>query len=601
MFSTVRFRLIATSLLIVVAAIAIVGFISYRFTRASMLEDMQLQLGRIAQSEAAKLGDWVAANKRLVAALQPAALLAEPDAALQQALTAGELELAYVGHADKRMLSVPRRQRAADYDPTARPWYRLAQDSPGPVLTAPYLAASSKKLVVTFAQAVRSGAQVTAVVGTDVTIDNVVAGLANIHPTPSGHVFLLDSQGRVLAHPQPGAILKPALELSPELTPELLRTLHDTALPPAAVRMGQGSYLLKAAPVPGTDWLMVTAAQRGEALARLDALLLSLGAALLLVGGAAAATATVSINALLGGLRTVHAAMLQIGSGTGDLTQRLPARGRDEIAAIATAFNSFVGRIEQVMREVRNSAESIAHASREIAMGAQDLSSRTELTASNLQQTASSMEQMTQLVRRSEGHAASGTQVANGSAELAGRGGEVVGQVIATMDEIRASSGKIADITAVIDAIAFQTNILALNAAVEAARAGEQGKGFAVVAAEVRLLARRCAEAAREIKGLIQDSTQRVEQGGRLVGEAGESMTRILASVQQVSQIVQQITAGTSQQGEGIGEINAAVAEVDQMTQQNAALVEESAAAAESLKDQARHLAQVIGGFRIGA
>ena len=599
MFATIRLRLIGTSLLIVIAAIAVVGLISYRFTRASLLEDLNGQLSRVGASEAAKLGDWVAANKRLVMALAPAAAQADPNPALQQALTAGELELAYVGHADKRMISVPARQRAADYDPTARPWYKLAEAGDKPVITAPYIAASSKKLVVTFAQAVREAGRVVAVVGTDVTVDNVVAGLAIIHPTPSGYVFLLDKEGRILAHPDRQRILKPATDLSGELTPALLQGVQAGERPPAPVRMGDGDFLVKSAAVPGTDWVLVTAAQRGEALAPLQALLWSLGAALVLVAAAAATLTTVSINALLGGLRRVQEAMRQIGSGDGDLTQRLPVKGRDEIDAIALAFNEFVHNIEQVMRDVRGSAEAIAYASQEISVGVHDLSGRTEQTASNLQQTASSMEQMTELVRRSEQQAVAGTQVAEDSASLADRGGAVVDQVVATMDGIKDSSARIADIIGTIDGIAFQTNILALNAAVEAARAGDQGKGFAVVAGEVRQLARRSAEAAREIKTLIHDSVERVDQGGRLVGEAGESMKAILASARRVSGIVGEITQSTDQQSRGIGEINAAVADVDRMTQQNAALVEESAAAATSLQEQARHLAQVIGRFRV--
>ncbi|MGZ5846894.1 MAG: methyl-accepting chemotaxis protein, partial [Ramlibacter sp.] len=332
---------------------------------------------------------------------------------------------------------------------------------------------------------------------------------------------------------------------------------------------------------------------------RLNQLLAGIGAVLLVVGGAAAAVSAVSVSALLRGLGRVRDAMLQIGSGSGDLTRRLPVKGRDEIDAIAQAFNDFVDKLEVVMRDVRDSTESIATASSQIAMGAQDLSGRTERTASNLQQTASSMQSLTSLVRTSADSAATGESLAQGSVQLADRGGEVVAQVVTTMGEITASSTRISDIISVIDGIAFQTNILALNAAVEAARAGEQGKGFAVVASEVRELSKRTSEAAREIKGLITESVERVEHGGRLVTDAGDSMKRIVDSVRRVTDIVGAITASSVDQSRGLGEINAAVAEVDQMTQQNAALVEESAAAAESLKDQASHLSSVIAQFRI--
>ncbi|MGZ5179314.1 MAG: methyl-accepting chemotaxis protein [Ramlibacter sp.] len=599
MFSTIRVRLISTSVLIVIVAVAIVSLVSYRFSRSFILDDLNVQLSGISTSEASKLADWVAGQKRVVKSVAAAALAADPSPALQQALAAGNLDLAYVGSADRKMLSVPSRERPADYDPTARPWYKQAASSAEAIVTAPYIAASSKKLVVTFAYAVKAAGATAAVAGADVTVDDVLAGLSKIHPTPSGYVFLLDKDGRIMAHPNPALVLKPASDLSADITPALLGTVSDAVANPAAVRIGTGHYLLKAAPVPGTEWVLVTAAEEGEALARLNQLLAGIGAVLLVVGGAAAAVSAVSVSALLRGLGRVRDAMLQIGSGSGDLTRRLPVKGRDEIDAIAQAFNDFVDKLEVVMRDVRDSTESIATASSQIAMGAQDLSGRTERTASNLQQTASSMQSITSLVRTSADSAATGESLAQGSVQLADRGGEVVAQVVTTMGEITASSTRISDIISVIDGIAFQTNILALNAAVEAARAGEQGKGFAVVASEVRELSKRTSEAAREIKGLITESVERVEHGGRLVTDAGDSMKRIVDSVRRVTDIVGAITASSVDQSRGLGEINAAVAEVDQMTQQNAALVEESAAAAESLKDQARHLSSVIAQFRI--
>jgi methyl-accepting chemotaxis protein len=229
------------------------------------------------------------------------------------------------------------------------------------------------------------------------------------------------------------------------------------------------------------------------------------------------------------------------------------------------------------------------------------LSSRTEQTASNLQQAASSMAQLTGTVKQSADAARQANQLANSAAEVAARGGVAVSQVVATMDDINTSSRKIADIIGVIDSIAFQTNILALNAAVEAARAGEQGRGFAVVAAEVRSLAARSAAAAKEIKSLIGASVDKVEGGSRQVADAGRTMNEIVSSVQRVSDIIGEITAASAEQSEGIGQVNGSVAQLDQMTQQNAALVEQSAAAAESLKSQAQVLREVVSNFRLAA
>ena len=258
-------------------------------------------------------------------------------------------------------------------------------------------------------------------------------------------------------------------------------------------------------------------------------------------------------------------------------------------------------KVNAAIMTVSQSVGSIQTASSEIASGSGDLSQRTEQTANNLQQTASSMSQLTGSVRQSADSAATANQLVSSAVAAAQRGGAVVRQVVSNMDEITSSSRKIADIIGTIDGIAFQTNILALIAAVEAARAGEQGRGFAVVASEVRSLAQRSAAAAREIKGLIGASVERVESGSRLVQEAGTTMAEIVAGIQRVSDIIGEISAATGEQSNGIGQVNRAVTELDGMTQQNAALVEQSAAAAESLRDQAGALAQVIQAFRLSA
>ena len=282
-----------------------------------------------------------------------------------------------------------------------------------------------------------------------------------------------------------------------------------------------------------------------------------------------------------------------------DLSHSVDSDRKDELGDLLRALGRMQTSLRDLVGEVRNSTDSIQTASSEVATGNQDLSSRTEQTASNLQQTASSMEQLTSTVKQTADSANQAKQLASSAADVAERGGVVVSQVVATMDDINASSKKISDIIGVIDGIAFQTNILALNAAVEAARAGEQGRGFAVVASEVRSLAQRSAEAAKEIKSLIGDSVGKVEGGARLVNDAGKTMDEIVGSVKRVFDIIGEITAATSEQSQGIGEINGAVNQLDQMTQQNAALVEESTAAAESLKEQAMRLASVVGTFRL--
>ncbi|MFO1253633.1 MAG: Cache 3/Cache 2 fusion domain-containing protein [Inhella sp.] len=282
----------------------------------------------------------------------------------------------------------------------------------------------------------------------------------------------------------------------------------------------------------------------------------------------------------------------------GDLTQSVESSRQDEIGQLIRDAESMRAKLAEMISTVRSSVDSIGTASSEIASGNQDLSHRTEQTASNLQIAASSMEEFTGTVRQTADSARTANQLVASTSAAAAKGGQVVSQVVSTMDEIHTSSRKINDIIGVIDGIAFQTNILALNAAVEAARAGEQGRGFAVVAGEVRSLAGRSAEAAKEIKSLIGASVERVEAGSRLVQDAGTAMNEIVSGVQRVSDIIGEIAAAAGEQSDGIGQVNDSVVQLDQATQQNAALVEQSAAAAESLRDQAQRLVEAVAVFR---
>ncbi len=282
-----------------------------------------------------------------------------------------------------------------------------------------------------------------------------------------------------------------------------------------------------------------------------------------------------------------------------DLTHPIPGGGADGVGRLLAALDATQRSLQKLIGEVRGAADSIGTASAEIATGNFDLSQRTEQTASNLQNAASSMSELTGTVKQTADAAMTANQLASSAASVAQRGGEAVSQVVATMDEISQSSRKINEIIGTIDGIAFQTNILALNAAVEAARAGEQGRGFAVVAGEVRALAQRSAEAAKEIKSLISASVERVDSGTEQVQAAGATMTEIVASVQRVTDIIGEISAAAREQSEGIASVNASVVQLDQMTQQNAALVEESAAAAESLREQSARMGEAIAVFKL--
>ena len=322
---------------------------------------------------------------------------------------------------------------------------------------------------------------------------------------------------------------------------------------------------------------------------------LTAGAALaLLIGLLLGAMTTRSIT------RPIHRAAEVAGSiRNGDLTSKIDATGKDETAQMLRRLAGMQDNLRNIVAHVRQGSEAVATASAQIASGNNDLSGRTEEQASALEQTAASMEQLGSTVRQNADNARQANQLALNASTVAVQGGDVVAQVVSTMKGINDSSRKIADIIGVIDGIAFQTNILALNAAVEAARAGEQGRGFAVVASEVRSLAQRSAEAAKEIKALITASVERVEQGTQQADLAGETMTQVVGAIRRVTDIMGEISAASSEQSTGVGQVGEAITQMDQATQQNAALVEESAAAADSLQRQAQELVQVVAVFRL--
>ena len=326
--------------------------------------------------------------------------------------------------------------------------------------------------------------------------------------------------------------------------------------------------------------------------------LLWVALALVLTLSATSAMALVFVRSMTGPLS--QAVALSRAVAQGDLSGEPIAHGTNEVGQLLEALQQMRAQLTQVVRNVRSGSESVATASVQIAQGNTDLSARTESQASALEETAASMEQLNATVRQNADSAQQASQLAANASTVAVQGGEVVAQVVDTMHGINASSQKISDIIGVIDSIAFQTNILALNAAVEAARAGEQGRGFAVVASEVRSLAGRSAEAAREIKTLISASVERVAQGSALVDRAGATMSEVVGAIRRVTDIVGEISAASLEQSLGVAQVGEAVTQMDQVTQQNAALVEEMAAAASSLKNQAEDLVHVVSVFRLG-
>jgi methyl-accepting chemotaxis protein len=594
MFRSIRTRIIAATAGCLAVALLLNTIINYQVTRRDNTQAQQEMLVSTRTSHGMAIADWVSSKMTMIASLDKVALSDDPVPQFLQMARAGGFSNVYVGYASKTAKFSDPTGVPADYDPTLRPWYQQVLHDDAPVVTAPYVDAGTGKLVVTFAVPVKDNGTLKAVVAGDVTMDSVVANVREIHPTPASSGLLLNSDGSVIAASDPALTLKPFNEAISGVNLKAL-TAGDTL----QGTLGGSDKIFSAIPVQGTHWLLVVALDRHDATSGMNALLKASAIAfivLVLVGGG---VVHLLVAAMLKRLLTIRDAMLAIGNGTNDLSQRLPENGKDEVAQIAHAFNLFADKLAQVMLQLRDATSSVQTAAQEIAAGNRDLSARTEQAASSLRETASAVEQITASVSQSTESASAASAQAEKATKVASKGGSVVSSAIDTMQAIETASAKIGDITSVIDGIAFQTNILALNASVEAARAGEQGRGFAVVAGEVRNLASRSAQAAKEIKTLIDSTTESVANGSHYVRLAGESMQEIVSNIGSVSGIIREISIASSEQMQGIQEINHAVIHLDRMVQQNAELVVESAAAAGALQSQAGDLATTAGHFRI--
>ncbi|HAV1898418.1 TPA: HAMP domain-containing protein [Enterobacter hormaechei subsp. steigerwaltii] len=594
MFTSIRARIIAATTGCLVVALLLNTIINFQVTRQDNQQSQRDILTSTSASHNMAIADWVNSKMTVITSAQPVALSDDPVPVFKQLALAGGFTNVYVGYASKTAKFSDPTGVPADYDPTLRPWYQQVVSADGPVVTAPYVDAGTGKLVVTFAVPVKEQGALKAVVAGDVAMDSVVANVRGIHPTPASSGLLLDSNGTVIAGSDPALTLKPFTET---IKGTDFATLKSGNLVDGTFNGREKTFLATA--VPGTHWLLVVALDNGDATAGMRSLLKASALSLAILALLSGALMHLLIARLLKRLSGIRDAMNSIANGTNDLSQRLPDKGGDEVAQIAQAFNAFSDKLSVVMVQLRDASASVKNAAHEIAAGNQDLSGRTEQAASSLRETASAVEEITASVTQSNESAAEANEQAIKASAAASRGGDVVAQAISTMQSIELASAKIGDITSVIDGIAFQTNILALNASVEAARAGEQGRGFAVVAGEVRNLASRSAQAAKEIKSLIDSTTESVATGSRFVHLAGDSMDEIRASVGSVSGIMREISIATREQMKGIHEINHAVTHLDRMVQQNAELVVQSAAAASALQSQAGDLAETAGHFRI--
>ncbi|ALU91644.1 methyl-accepting chemotaxis protein [Herbaspirillum rubrisubalbicans] len=598
MLKSIKARILFYTITLLIASLAVVGTLSFIIIKSDNDRAIERNAQAVASGYGSTINEWVAARSAMTVAAAEGVLAADPVFVIKMLQKSGGFYVTTLGKEDKAAFTSAAEGLPAGYDPTARPWYKQAVAAGKPVLTKPYTDVATKKPMVSFTAPVLQNGQRVGVVAAAMFLDGVSDVVRSIHPTPASFAFLIDRDGLMLAHPDGQWVNKPAKEWNAELTPERVQSLGSEDKV-SAMMLDGAAKLVKGLPIKGTEWTLVLAMDKADVTAGMRNATRSALIALVLVALVAAGIMSLITTAVFLRLSRVRRAMDNLSSGNGDLTLRLAEDGQDEVTQISRSFNKFVNQITGILQDVRRSSDTVKISSTEIATGNQDLSARTEQQAGALEETASAMEQLTSTVQQNSENARRANELAGNASQIAAKGGEVVGNVVSTMEAINASSRQIADIITVIDGIAFQTNILALNAAVEAARAGEQGRGFAVVASEVRSLAQRSAQAAKEIKVLIDTSVSKVADGGVLVAQAGQTMEQIVSSIRDVSVIVSEIAHASGEQNGGIQEVNLAITHIDEGTQQNAALVEQAAAAAKSLQDEAHRLSVLVGGFKM--
>lgn len=589
MLKSLKTQIVLTSLICLALGVLAITFANYFTARERAYQVLAEQNLALARSHAKGISEWVQSKLSLV---QAATQDPEPSKSLLMLRDAGQ----FVG-ASFNYVTAAEASSAQSGPAFPKPGYEQALETAQGVVTSPYrVAGTDGPLVVTFAAPVGQKSAITSIGTADASMDAVVANVASITPTPDSEAFLINADGVIIAPSKGRMLFAPSTEISADITPQTLSlaAAGGTLVP---VQREGTRFLLIVVPVEGTDWRLAVLLHEAQALEPITAMLA--------VSFVVSALVLVATAALLGGfishrlsrLVQLRDAMRGVASGDSNthLSRRIDTRGSDELADIATSFNTFADQQTVVLSRIRDASTSVRVAAEEIALGNQDLSHRTVLTVSGLEGISGSMQQLTGAVRANTDATHKAKLLVTQASDIADHGGSVLGQAVETMDQISAASKKIADIIGVIDSIAFQTNILALNAAVEAARAGEQGRGFAVVAVEVRQLAQRSAQASREIRGLISSSVDLVNDGAHLVHSAGATIRDVVSSVRQVVGVIGEIHASTSDQGTSIVEIGQAVLQLEELAQRNAELVEYSGAASASLQDQSAALSRAIG------
>ncbi len=595
MFRSVRAKIMLASLTTLIVSLLASGVLNYVVGKRYNDIALAQNLSALEDAHVSAVSDWINTRKRMMGALRDAAIKPDPLPWLKQIAQAGGFANVAVGWADKRYLHTSGSDVPSGFDPTSRPWYQQTIKAGDVTVTKPYADLVSGKLMVAFAAPVVQENVLEGVAYASVYMDTVKANVESIHPTPNSFGTLVDGDGVIIAYPNGKLLGKPLLNAVPELD----AVLHAPDDGPRSITIDGVAKVAQVQRVGGTDWRLIVVLDRAEAYAAMRSQLIWSTVSLFLIVGLAAIVIGLLTSVLLRRLAAVEYAMADIASGTGDLTVRLPVQGQDEIAGISTAFNQFAETLLQVMKRVRENSDAVRIAATQIAAGNQDLSARTEAAASSVGQISASVIRIVSLINHSTEAAGLADAKSRHANEFATKGGEAVDTAVTTMNAIEVASASISAITEVINGIAFQTNILALNAAVEAARAGEAGRGFSVVATEVRELANRSAQAAKEIKGLIDCTTESVQSGSVQVHFVGDTVKDIVRAIGKVAAIISEISSTMQGQALGIAEVERSVSTLEQVFQHNAALVEESAAASDSLRSQADSLSSEVAQFRL--
>ena len=593
MMNSLRHRLVFFVLLVVTVLAAVLTTVAYQHTYAAAEAGVQQNIAATTANKVAFINEWVHSRQRVVGSVLPRFGHGELKPVLDQALEAGGFDDMYVGQPDKTMTQFSKATLVpAGYDPTVRPWYVAAAATEGPIASPPYIDASTKQPIITFAQGLRRNGQLVAVAGGDVTLKRVVEEVTAAQLPGNGYAFLITQDGAVIAHPAADSALKKISEVVPGLTPDSVPrdgAIHNTTL-------NGVEYFMVLQSVGKTGWLMGALVPHDAALAPVQHMLYTLLGVLAACIALASVAAWLGIAQLMRGLASMRDAMRSVASGSGDLTLRLPVKGNDELAEIAQAFNQFVAALQQMFTQVRQYAESLADTAEQLDRTAGQIAEDSRSQASELANTAATIEQVTVSINHIAEHVGETEALVtrsrqgsissqDGMEAVAQEMHAVVGAIASlrsVMDGLSSKSEEIRGIVNTIHDIADQTNLLALNAAIEAARAGEQGRGFAVVADEVRKLAERTSTATVQIASIMDqviDQTgdaaehvgstqQRVTQSMRHTEEAAGRVARVREHTDDIAQRMANIKMATAEQGSATHDMARSAERVNAKTQQ---------------------------------